>query len=802
MPSFDQRAQLHKTWPPPPSFGLPAQYTAWRPGQPEAISAAMDSPKRFTALVLPTGFGKSMVYMALTAISSQRSAILTATRALQSQLERDFGELGAFVSVKGQQNYLCAALQPGGEHYQQFGHSGHDTFVDQAPCHLGVDCSLKANGCSYFDTVRRAHRADILTTNYAWWLTLINQPQIHIRPERLILDEAHDAPDALADAIGSTISGELVGRVLSERLPQANALEPAAWVAWAREREGRLLTRLEGTAPRTREAVTTIRRGQLLLRSLSRVANMPPHLIVHRDELGDVRFDLVWAAPYADAWLFRGVKQIVLTSATMTRHTCDLLGIIEKDLDFYEAGDGFPVKRRPVYIAPAKADLWGKPLRVDHRMTRDHQLALVEHIDAIIDTRLDRKGIIHTVSYQRRDLLLAHSRHAARMLTHDKRTTADTIAQFKAAGPGAILVSPSVTTGYDFPYCAAPNTRVLTADLRWVPAATLRVGQKIAAFDELPEPGSRARRWRTATVSQAFPLWRVCYELELSDGTILRCSEDHPWLVSRSGVSEWVQTKDLRADAAMPSRLVRLLDVWDTDTSWEAGYLAGLYDGEASLSYNKGLVTLGFHQNEGGVLDRVTDILDDLGFATRRYGKGSHATKTQRMSHRWDVLRFLGQIRPLRLLDKLDLDKFSSLRMKATPRVVRKTYIGQQEVVGLSTTTRTFIAEGLASHNTDCEYQILMKIPFPDSRDPIVQARSIVDTRYPNHVAMQTLVQTCGRPMRAEDDQAETFVCDGHALWFLAKNADLAPRWFRKAITRLEAGAVPTPPRPLAPRTA
>jgi len=93
-----------------------------------------------------------------------------------------------------------------------------------------------------------------------------------------------------------------------------------------------------------------------------------------------------------------------------------------------------------------------------------------------------------------------------------------------------------------------------------------------------------------------------------------------------------------------------------------------------------------------------------------------------------------------------------------------------------------------------CEYQVVMKVPFVDAKDPVAKARTQIDPKYPMHVAMQELVQMVGRGMRAETDQCETFVMDGHASWFLSKHADLAPRWFRRAVARLKAGETQAPP--------
>jgi Rad3-related DNA helicase len=539
--------------PDPVDLGLPPQFSAWRAGQVEAILTAIDRPERFKGLVLPTGFGKSLVYMATAALTGRRTVILTATKALQKQLMRDFRALAGTALVQGQRAYVCKALDPGGELFGLFGTESTErriTMVDHGPCHLGVDCSLKNHGCTYFDALREAMRAQIVITNYAWWFTLYKKAIIPLRPELLVLDEAHDAPDALSEALGATVSPELVGKVLNEKLPVADKLTKEDWIKWAEHRALHLKPLLEGTKPRSREAVAQVRKAQTLLYALEQISTMDPRLLLVSDKPDGVRFDVVWAAEYAERWLFRSVPSVVLTSATMTRHTADLLGIMEKDLHLHEAGEGFDAKRRPVYIAPAKLPPFGQPVRVDHRMTQDAELALLAHIDQIIAARPGRSAIIHTISYKRRDLVIAKSQHRERMMTHGRHDTAAQILKFKSAQRGTVLVSPAVTTGYDFPY-------------------------------------------------------------------------------------------------------------------------------------------------------------------------------------------------------------------------------------------------------DQCEYQIIVKIPFPDGRDPVTAARSLVDKRYPSHLAMQTLVQSVGRGMRAADDRCETFIVDAHAVWFLSKHADLAPKWFRRAVKKLDPGVVPQMPPPV-----
>ena len=94
-----------------------------------------------------------------------------------------------------------------------------------------------------------------------------------------------------------------------------------------------------------------------------------------------------------------------------------------------------------------------------------------------------------------------------------------------------------------------------------------------------------------------------------------------------------------------------------------------------------------------------------------------------------------------------------------------------------------------------CEYQIISKVPFPDTRSRIVKARIDAIPHYREAMTMQTIVQSAGRGMRADDDQCETFIIDTHATWFLHRAADFAPRDFLDAITFER--RIPAPPKRL-----
>ena len=152
--------------------------------------------------------------------------------------------------------------------------------------------------------------------------------------------------------------------------------------------------------------------------------------------------------------------------------------------------------------------------------------------------------------------------------------------------------------------CLGPETKVLTSNSRWVRIDSVKVGDKLVAFDEEDTDGSR--RWKNTTVKAVHNSKQPSYRLTFSDGTKIISSENHRWLVGKK--ARWVKTKDLFTE------------------------------------------------------DRVWKVIDN---------KNTWSSKDGRMEAVDDV------------------------------SLVKKEFIEKQEVVGLTTMSGTFVAEGLASHNSD-----------------------------------------------------------------------------------------------------
>lgn len=263
--------------------------------------------------------------------------------------------------------------------------------------------------------------------------------------------------------------------------------------------------------------------------------------------------------------------------------------------------------------------------------------------------------------------------------------------------------------------CVAPETRVLTHELRWRRAADLEVGDSLLAFDE-ENPGSareglraptQYRRWRHSKVVAAPRVKLPCYRLTFDDGTTVVASEDHCWLAGSHKTGgggrgwRWVKTKSLICNRkTQRSWVLKLTPVIEQEQTWDAGWMAGLFDGEGSL-ITAPSARLIVSQNEGPVLERAKSWLGAHGYAFTEDTSKRCSRVTIRGGLK-ETLRFLMQVRPDRMLRKFaDVAEQLSLygREHSAVGLVSKEFIGEQEVIALATTTKTFVAEGLASHN-------------------------------------------------------------------------------------------------------
>jgi ATP-dependent DNA helicase DinG len=439
----------------PIDLNLPPKFNKWRENQPEAILAAICSEERFKVIQAPPGTGKSAIYMGIASITGGRSLVLTQTKGLQAQLIRDFASMG-LKEIKGQANYPCLYFE--GQRKQLPG-------CDEGPCNAGVTCDLKLTDCHYYDAIRIAKNSEIVVTNYRYWMTIHR----HAEPsslgsfDTLILDEAHDAANTLADFVRIKIDKDDIETLLGVRLLRKADIDE--WVEWAEANLPLCRRKLDIAKAR----VAHRGRGIPLVRKLADIeANLvdlyqarewrridspnPPawvpgqstDWIIESDIRGTV-FQPVWAIGYAEKYLFSGIKSVILTSATITERDAKYLGIGSST--FLEYPSPFKKKVRPVYSIPAA--------RVRYDISPGEERIWLRRMDQIIEKEKGNNGIIHTVSYARAKIIVAKSKNRRLMLTHrggdGGRSLRQAVAEFKHFLEPVILVSPSVGTGFDFP---------------------------------------------------------------------------------------------------------------------------------------------------------------------------------------------------------------------------------------------------------------------------------------------------------------------------------------------------------------
>lgn len=245
-------------------------------------------------------------------------------------------------------------------------------------------------------------------------------------------------------------------------------------------------------------------------------------------------------------------------------------------------------------------------------------------------------------------------------------------------------------------FCVAPETKILTENLTWVRADEVQENDTLAGFDEQSSDGTK-RHWKSAVVEGIRKVIKPSYKITLSDGTTIKCSSDHQWLVDDSGGRrEWRKTENIK----IGWKLNRVTDVWDRDKSFESGYLAGVFDGEGSLVKNKSnRFSLSFTQRDNIVLSKVKSELDNLGLRYGIYENKQNDCLSLQITRKKDIIKFLGSIRPERLLLKFKVDFLGGFSSFSQPTVVKKEFLGNIEVVAIQTSSKTYIAEGLASHN-------------------------------------------------------------------------------------------------------
>lgn len=253
--------------------------------------------------------------------------------------------------------------------------------------------------------------------------------------------------------------------------------------------------------------------------------------------------------------------------------------------------------------------------------------------------------------------------------------------------------------------CLAPEHRILMADLTYKPAGELQAGDKVVSFDEHPgTDGKRSRRYLTGTVRSVAREDLPSYRITLASGKSFVASSNHQWLRKTGTAYSWCLTTQLRKGTRLP----RLFDEWQPATSFDAGWLAGMYDGEGCL-YTRTTTggqasQLSISQNAGPILAKLQRLLPVVLGA--RFGKdksGGQSCYTLRpLGGQRVIAKILGTLRPEKMLRVFKPEILGRVACADSlcDTVVSVEFLGLREVVLTDVDHKTYVAEGYGHHNS------------------------------------------------------------------------------------------------------
>lgn len=262
-------------------------------------------------------------------------------------------------------------------------------------------------------------------------------------------------------------------------------------------------------------------------------------------------------------------------------------------------------------------------------------------------------------------------------------------------------------------YCVSPDTKVLKADLSWSDAIDIEEGDKLVGFDEASN-GKSGKKYRETTVTNKRTITRPCYKITTDKGSIVASAEHKFWGKRSKGQGNgnkkfWVEAQELQAGG----NIAFFVEPWEYDTSREAGYLSGFYDGEGWLDVSG---RVGCAQNVGPTLTYVMSLLDQKEYDYTLSYNGNHVSCLGLSSK--SALKLIGSVRPPRLTPKSNVmweGKRIWGKNNEPATITNVEYVGEQEVVALRTGTGTLITNGFLSHNSSLEVRIAAMLAGEDN---------------------------------------------------------------------------------------
>ena len=496
----------------PLELGMPAKFSAYRPVQKEIVEYGLGGPlgaenahavdattgengesamRRFVCIGAPAGSGKSLAAHTIGRLSGRKYVVLTATRTLEDQQVTDAFPV---VNVRGRANYECR---------------GASSICN---CEEGAEeegCPLAdTRRCTYGERVWRARESGAILTNYQYWFNSRGRNGAALESKNggssgggggegrriglLIADEAHLCANELARHLGCWFGNDDLHKHANEEIRQVVRDTHGAdwgrvdmhWTAALNIAYFSVLSAMEEIGARYATDQAAMR-GSAVYRKLAKMGDGLGRIVnlggdgnwIWRLTKSGIAFDCVWPGRYAERYLWSHIERVVLMSATLRPKAMQMLGIPSSAYWFKEWPRVFLPQLSPVYWIPTgrmgmKAGEEGKEKSV-----------------AFFDNQLmpewgHLKGIVHTPSYKLAEYYQARSKYGRAIVVNEQGSGPEGANRaanlFRASKPPCVLVSPTFSTGWDFPIGTDE-----VCGWQWIPKLP---------FADLTDPVVQARR--------------------------------------------------------------------------------------------------------------------------------------------------------------------------------------------------------------------------------------------------------------------------------------------------------------------
>ena len=266
--------------------------------------------------------------------------------------------------------------------------------------------------------------------------------------------------------------------------------------------------------------------------------------------------------------------------------------------------------------------------------------------------------------------------------------------------------------------CMIPETKVLLGNLQWEELGKLKVGDELIGFNENITGKSKYRKLHICTVLHTGRAKEQVYQVSFSNGQSLFATANHPWLIYKNESNNgshlvWENTIDLlriRSNRKIPVKIQQFFQLWSKKFDYEHGFLDCVFNGEGYLRQTCNTFIISFTQYDNNFLYKVQNALKQLGYnfriVTRKHKLVKHRNLyiLELCSGKTNNFRFLMELRPERLINNLEKlirdQKISIDNLGEVLEVINVKSVGEKEIVTLTTSTGTYIAEGFGVHNS------------------------------------------------------------------------------------------------------